>query len=59
MALALALWRLAAAVKLVAEFPISSGIFAGWQTWVAAALLLQICALLLNRYGRGGGAQDA
>ena len=59
MALVLALWRLAAGLKWTAEFPISSGIFAGWETWVAAALLLQIFALLLNRFGRGGGAQDA
>jgi hypothetical protein len=57
MAIVLGLWGLAAEHKWVVEFPISSGLFAGWQSWVGAAALLQICAALLNRYGRGGGAQ--
>ena len=35
-----------------ASFAISSGIFSHWQVWLAAAVLLQFCARMLNRYGK-------
>jgi len=51
MAFVLGLWRLVADLKVTGEFPITSGIFSHWQVWVTAAALLQLCALVLNRYG--------
>lgn len=47
-------WRLAADLGFTARFAISSGIFSHWQVWLATAVLLQICARLLNRYGKSG-----
>ena len=52
MTLALAFWRLAADLRLTAQFPISVGIFSHWQVWLVAGLALQSCAILLNRYGK-------
>ena len=52
MTLALALWRLAADLRLTAKFPIADGIFSHWQVWLVAGLALQSCAVLLNRYGK-------
>ncbi|HLG95705.1 MAG TPA: hypothetical protein VKX49_05270 [Bryobacteraceae bacterium] len=52
MALVLALWRLAADLRLTAQFPISDGIFSHWQIWLVAGLAMQSCAILLNRYGK-------
>jgi hypothetical protein len=50
------LWRLTADLGFTAGFAISSGIFSHWQVWLATAVLLQLCARLLNRYGRSGDA---
>lgn len=55
MASALALWRVAADLNWASRFAISSGVFSHWQFWLAAAALIQICANLLNRYGKRGG----
>jgi hypothetical protein len=52
----LALWRIAAEMEWAGGFAISSGVFSHWQVWLAAALLLQVCSRILNRYGNGGGA---
>ena len=49
----LALWRIAADMNWTASFAIASGLFSHWQVWLGTALLLQLCAHLLNRYGRG------
>jgi hypothetical protein len=46
------LWRLTADLGVTAGFVISSGIFSHWQVWLATAVLLQLCARLLNRYGK-------
>ena len=59
MASALGLWRLAADMKWTGEFAISSGLFSHWQVWLGAALALQLCARLLNRYAKGGDPPDA
>jgi hypothetical protein len=56
-ALVLAIWRLGADLNLTGSFAIPSGLFSHWQVWMGAAVLLQVCALALNRYG--GGGQDA
>ncbi len=56
MALALGLWGMAAELKWVGSFAISSGVFSHWETWLGAAALLELCALALNRYGKNGGA---
>lgn len=55
MALALGIWRLGSDLSLTGEFAISRGLFSHWQVWIAMAGLLQTCASVLNRYGRGGG----
>lgn len=57
MALVLGVWRLGADLKWTGEFAISRGIFSHWQVWIAMAGLLQTCASILNRYGRGGGGE--
>jgi hypothetical protein len=56
MALALALWDMAAAQHWVGSFAITSGVFSYWETWLSAAVALELCALALNRYGNSGGA---
>jgi hypothetical protein len=48
-------WRLSADLKWAGEFAISRGLFSHWQVWIAVAGVLQTCASILNRYGRGGG----
>jgi hypothetical protein len=50
----LALWRIAADLNWAASFAIPSGIFSHWQVWLGAAVGLQLCARVLNRYGKGG-----
>jgi hypothetical protein len=50
------LWRLTADLGFTAGFAISSGIFSHWQVWLAMAVLLQVCARLLNRYGKSEDA---
>lgn len=54
--LAIGLWGMAAELNLVGRFAIASGFFSHWQSWLAAASGLELSALALNRYGRGGGA---
>lgn len=54
MAAALAMWRVAADLNLAARFAIPSGPFSYWQFWLAAAIALQICSRLLNRYAKRG-----
>jgi hypothetical protein len=56
MALALGLWGVAAELKWVGSFAIPSGLFSHWETWMAAAAGLELCAVALNRYGKNGGA---
>jgi hypothetical protein len=56
MALALGLWGIAARLKWVDSFAIPSGFFSHWETWMAAAAGLELCAVALNRYGKSGGA---
>ena len=50
----LALWSIAADLNWTHSFAISSGIFSHWQVWLAAAAALQLCARVLNRYGKSG-----
>jgi hypothetical protein len=51
MACVLACWRLTADFKVTNQFPITHGLFSHWQVWVTAASVLQLCAVVLNRYG--------
>jgi hypothetical protein len=53
MAYALGFWRLASDIGVAGEFNIP-GMFSHWQVWMALALLLNLAAVVLNRYGRGG-----
>jgi len=55
MALVLGAWRLGSDLSWTGEFAISRGLFSHWQVWIAMAGLLQTCASLLGRHGRGGG----
>lgn len=52
MACVLALWRLTADFNLTAGFPIGEGLFSQWQVWFACAAIIQLCAVMLNRYGK-------
>ena len=52
----LAVWRIAADLKVANTFAIPSGVFSHWQVWFGAAVVLQLCSRVLNRYGRGGDA---
>ena len=56
MALALAVWRVAADLNWAKSFAISSGPFSHWQVWLGAAILLQLASRALNRYGSDGDA---
>lgn len=47
------LWRIAADLNWTGTFAISGGFFSHWQVWMGTAVLLQLCAHLLNRYARG------
>jgi hypothetical protein len=51
MACALAFWRLSADLKVTNQFPITDGLFSHWQVWVSGATVLQLFAVVLNRYG--------
>jgi hypothetical protein len=46
------LWRVSADLGLTSSFVIPAGFFSHWQVWFAAAVLVQCCSRLLNRYGR-------
>src|SRR5271170_2064604 len=56
MAYVLGFWRLASDMGLAGEFGIT-GLFSHWQVWIPVAVLLQMTAAALNRYGRGGDLQ--
>jgi hypothetical protein len=55
-ALVIGLWGIAAELNWVGSFAISTGFFSHWEPWLAAASGLDLCALALNRSGKGGGA---
>ena len=49
----LAAWRVAADLNFASRFAIPTGLFSHWQVWLGAAIGLQLCSRVLNRYGRG------
>ncbi len=51
MAAVLGVWRIGSDVGLAGAFAISDGFFSHWQVWLALAALLQLLAVVLNRYG--------
>jgi len=51
-ALVLAWWRIAADLNWTNSFAITTGLFSHWHVWMGAAVLLQLCSRVLNRYGR-------
>jgi len=55
MAFALGLWRLTADMQWTGQFVFATGLLSHWQVWVAVAAVLEACALILNRFGKGGG----
>lgn len=50
----LGLWRIAADLNWTSSFAIPTGLFSHWQVWLGAAVALQLCSRVLNRYGKGG-----
>jgi hypothetical protein len=56
LAAVLALWRIAADMQWTGSFAISDGFFSHWQVWLGAAMALQLCAFLLNRYAKNAEA---
>jgi hypothetical protein len=54
-AFVLGIWRLASDLNWTGDFVIEHGLFSHWQVWMVMAGLLETCAAILNRYGRGGG----
>ena len=53
MAFALALWRLSTDLGWARQFAFSEGLLSHWQVWAALAVVLQLCAWALGRYGGG------
>ncbi|MCX6608697.1 MAG: hypothetical protein NTV52_34600 [Acidobacteria bacterium] len=51
MAFVLGVWRLAADMSWAKEFAFSEGPLSHWQLWMAIGFVLQVAAVLLNRYG--------
>ncbi len=51
-ALALAIWRLGADLKVMGNFVIREGFFSHWQVWLLVAAGLQILSSTLARYGQ-------
>ena len=52
LATVLAAWRIAADLNWAGSFAIPSGFFSHWQVWLGTAVILQMCAHLLNRTAR-------
>jgi hypothetical protein len=52
LATVLGLWRIAADLNWTGSFAIPTGLFSHWQVWLGMAVLLQLGARLLNRYGK-------
>jgi hypothetical protein len=52
----LAAWRIAADLNVANRFAIPSGLFSHWQVWLGAAIGLQLCSRMLNRYGNRSDA---
>jgi hypothetical protein len=52
MAAVLGVWRIAADLGWTSSFAIDSGFFSHWQIWMGAAVVLQVCSRMLNRYGK-------
>jgi hypothetical protein len=53
MAYVMGFWRLASDIGMSGEFAVR-GLFSHWQIWIVAAVMLQVAASVLTRYGRGG-----
>jgi hypothetical protein len=51
MAFALGVWRIAADLDITRQFGIPSGFFSHWQVWIGSAAVLELVAIVLNRYG--------
>jgi hypothetical protein len=50
----LGFWRLGADLRITGGFGIAQGVFSHWQVWLGLAAVLNIAAIVLNRYGRDG-----
>jgi hypothetical protein len=54
LAAALGAWGITADLKWTGSFAIPAGFFSHWQVWMGAAIVLQVCAYLLDRYAKMG-----
>ncbi len=52
-ALALAIWRIGADLKIMGSFVVGEGLFSHWQVWLLLAVALQVLSSALARYGQG------
>ena len=52
MALALGIWAVGANFKLTSTFAIASGWLSHWLVWLVVAVVLELCSIVLNRYGQ-------
>ena len=59
MACALGFWRLAADLRWTSNFAISNGFFSHWQVWMAGAVVLEVGAIALDRYGNAQAIPDS
>ena len=59
MACALGFWRLAADLRWTSNFAISNGFFSHWQVWMAGAVVLEVGAIALDRYGKAQAIPDS
>jgi len=48
----LAFWRIAADLNFAGEFFITQGLLSRWQVWLVLAILTQVAARELNRFGQ-------
>lgn len=54
MSYVLGFWALGADIGVTGGFGIDRGIFSHWQSWLALAGVLNLGAIVLNRYGHRG-----
>lgn len=59
LAFAIFLWSISSDLRWTTNFFISTGPFAHWQCWLAAAATLLLVARLLNRYAQRNARNNA
>jgi hypothetical protein len=52
LAAVMGLWRIGADLSMAGSFAFDSGLLSHWHVWLGSAAILQVCAHVLNRYGK-------